>query len=123
MESHKDAILITLYIGAIVGFLLASFMYGWGIDKFIAFRKEKKDRYITLLRKTQKLIKENGNIVTLPDLVFETEFTPTECKIFLDKFVIELGGDIQLTDSGKLYYQFPTAKLIAAMDKMEQKEQ
>lgn len=119
MDSHdsiQSIVKISIFIGAVLGYLVSSFIYGWGIDKFIAFRKKKKDRYITLLRKTHKLMKKNDNIVTLPDLVFETEFTVIECKIFLDKFVMELGGDIQLTDSGKLYYQFPTAKLIAAME-------
>ncbi len=46
--------------------------------------------------------------------MFESELTPNECKQFLDKFVLELDGDIKYTDSGKIYYQFPTAKSIEA---------
>ncbi len=66
------------------------------------------------IKKTEYLIKYNNQVVTWPDLVFESELTPNECKQFLDKFVLELDGDIKYTDSGKIYYQFPTAKSIEA---------
>ena len=70
----------------------------------------RKQRYQKLIRWTEHLISYKNQIVTVSDLVLKTELSPKECRKFLDKFVVELDGEIKYTESGKLYYQFPTAE-------------
>lgn len=73
------------------------------------FFDNRKQRYQKLIRWTEHLINYKDQIVTVSDLVLKTELSPRECRKFLDKFVVELDGEIKYTESGKLYYQFPTA--------------
>ena len=74
------------------------------------FFDNRKQRYKKLIRWTEHLIDYKNQIVTVSDLVLKTELSPKECRKFLDKFVVELDGEIKYTESGKLYYQFPTAE-------------
>lgn len=74
-----------------------------------AFFANRKQRYQKLVRWTEHLLSYKDQIVTVSDLVLKTEFSPKECQKFLDKFVVELDGEIKYTESGKLYYQFSTA--------------
>ena len=71
---------------------------------------EQKLNYTKLILELRFLIESNERAVTLADLVFRTQLSPSECKQFLDKLVVELNGDVCSTVSGKIYYQFPTAK-------------
>ena len=68
--------------------------------------------YQKLILELKYLIESNERVVTLADLVFRTQLPPSECKQFLDQLVVELDGDVCSTESGKIYYQFPTAKSL-----------
>lgn len=74
------------------------------------FFDNRKQRYRDLVRWTEHLIDYKDQIVTVSDLVLKTKLSPKECRKFLDKFVVELDGEIKYTELGKLYYQFPTAE-------------
>lgn len=74
------------------------------------FFDNRKQRYRDLVRWTEHLIDYKDQVVTVSDLVLKTKLSPEECRKFLDKFVVELDGEIKYTESGKLYYQFPTAE-------------
>ena len=73
---------------------------------------EQKLNYTKLILQLNYLIESNERIVTLADLVFRTQLSPSECKQFLDKLVVELDADVCSTHSGKIYYQFPIAKSL-----------
>jgi Ca2+-binding EF-hand superfamily protein len=94
---------------AFASFLLGtlfSFLTTGAIGFFFTNRQQK---YQKLIRWTEHLINCKEQIVTVTDLVLKTELSPKECQKFLDKFVVQLDGEIKYTETGKLYYQFPTA--------------
>lgn len=75
-------------------------------------RMAQKLDYKKSILELKYLIESNERVVTLADLVFRTQLPPSECKQFLDKLVVELDGDVCSTESGKIYYQFSTAKSL-----------
>ena len=97
----SDAVLLGYFIGA-----LSTVLIGGLTNSFVLGRKQK---YEKLIRWTEHLLNYDNQIVTVTDLVLKTQLSPKECQKFLNKFVVELDGEIKYTDSGKLYYQFPTA--------------
>ncbi len=112
MGCSQDIIQAALLVGTAIGFLVSSFIFtGWGLGEFFQLREKRQKKYQKLTRTTEKLLKEN-QFVTLTDLVFESGLSPKECKQFLDKFVVEVDGDIESNEFGKIYYRFPTAKSI-----------
>ena len=92
----------------ILGSLSGVFIYG--IIGF--FLIDDNHRYKSLVRELKYLIQDSKQIVTVTDLVLKTGLSPRRCRKFLNKFVVELEGDIQYTDSGKLFYQFPSANSL-----------
>ncbi len=97
----SDAVLLGYFIGA-----LSTVLIGGLTNSFVLGRKQK---YEKLIRWTEHLLNYDNQIVTVTDLVLKTQLSPKECQKFLNKFVVELDGEIKYTKSGKLYYQFPTA--------------
>ncbi len=97
----SDAVLLGYFIGA-----LSTVLIGGVINSFVLGRKQK---YEKLIRWTEHLLNYDNQIVTVTDLVLKTQLSPKECQKFLNKLVVELDGEIKYTESGKLYYQFPTA--------------
>jgi ribosomal protein S30 len=67
-------------------------------------------KYQKLIRSMEHLINYKDQVVTVTDLVLKTELSPQECQNFLDKFVVQLNGEVNYTEAGKVYYQFPTMK-------------
>ena len=95
----------------------ASFIFGclsgvliYGIIGF--FLIDGNHRYKSLIRQLKYLIEDSKQIVTVTDLVLKTELSPKFCRKFLNRLVVELDGDVQYTDSGKLFYQFPSANSL-----------
>ena len=95
----------------------ASFILGclsgvliYGIIGF--FLIDDNHRYKSLVRELKYLIQDSKQIVTVTDLVLKTGLSPRRCRKFLNKFVVELDGDVQYTDAGKLFYQFPSANSL-----------
>ncbi len=97
----SDAVLLGYFIGA-----LSTVLIGGLTNSFVLGRKQK---YEKLIRWTEHLLNYDNQIVTVTDLVLKTQLSPKECQKFLNKLVVELDGEIKYTESGKLYYQFPTA--------------
>ena len=85
-------------------------MLGWYLIN------RRKTRYMTILKTIKYLTKVNNHCLTLTDLVLETSYSPSECKKVLNRLAIELGADINLTESGKIYYKFPTAENIKLLN-------
>ena len=94
------------YLSFLLG-ILSSVVTTGIVSTFFSNRKQK---YQKLIRSTERLISSKNQVVTVTDLVLKTELSPKECQKFLNKFVVELDGEIKYTESGKLYYQFPTAE-------------
>lgn len=91
-------------LGSLTGVLI------YGICGFFLINNDSK--YKSLIRELRYLIKENSQMVTLTDLVLKTGLSSNYCRKFLNKFVVELDGNIQYTDAGKLFYQFPNSNSL-----------
>ena len=98
----SDAVLLGYFIGA-----LSTVLIGGLTNSFVLGRKQK---YEKLIRWTEHLLNYDNQIVTVTDLVLKTQLSPNECQEFLDRFIAELGGKTDCTESGQVYYQFSTAK-------------
>ena len=105
----------------------ASFIFGclsgvliYGIIGF--FLIDGNHRYKGLIRQLKYLIEDSKQIVTVTDLVLKTELSPKFCRKFLNRLVVELDGDVQYTDSGKLFYQFPSANSLQAFSNSNYRE-
>ncbi|MGK7934825.1 MAG: hypothetical protein AB4206_03325 [Xenococcaceae cyanobacterium] len=73
---------------------------------------KQKEKYEKLIRYTESCANYNNGIVTVVDLSFKAELSPTECKEFLDDFITEIKGEVEITEQGHFYYKLPTAKSI-----------
>ncbi|MGK7952260.1 MAG: hypothetical protein AB4368_26625, partial [Xenococcaceae cyanobacterium] len=67
-------------------------------------------KYQKLVKWTEHILNYHNQMITVTDLVLKTELSPNECQEFLDRFIAELGGKTNYTESGQVYYQFSTAK-------------
>lgn len=92
----------------VFGSLLSVLIY-WFIGFFLM---DRNNQYERLIRELKYLIQDSKQTVTVTDLVLKTELSPRRCRKFLNRLVIELDGDIQYTDAGKLFYQFPSANSL-----------
>ncbi|MBE9166622.1 hypothetical protein IQ238_03420 [Pleurocapsales cyanobacterium LEGE 06147] len=86
-------------------FILGS-LFGLGISWLLS---AKSDRYEKLLRETKYLVNSKDGIVTVSDLVFNAGIPPAKCKKFIERLAIQLDAEVELTETGKIFYKFPTA--------------
>ncbi len=89
-------------------FMLGS-LFGFGMSWLLS---AKSDRYEKLLRETKYLVNSKDGIVTLSDLVLNTGIPPARCKKFLERLSIQLDAEVEVTETGKIFYKFPTANNI-----------
>lgn len=89
-------------------FMLGSF-FGFSMSWLLS---AKSDHYEKLLRETKYLVNSKNGIVTLSDLVFNAGIPPARCQKFLEKLAIQLNAEVEITETGKIFYKFPTADNI-----------
>jgi hypothetical protein len=89
-------------------FMLGS-LFGLSINWLLT---AKGDRYEKFLRETKHLVNSKDGIVTLSDLVLNTGIPPAKCKKLIEKLAIQLDAEAEITETGKIFYKFPTANNI-----------
>lgn len=78
----------------------------------IAFIGSGRKSYSDLLRETKHLIEQHDGIVTTTDLSLKAEISPNRAAKFLKKLSQQLQAQIEVDDTGAIYYKFITAKVI-----------
>ncbi len=111
-----DAFVISSFAGGLFGCLF--------VISFGQFFDNKKQKQKDLTKHIKYLTNSQKSVVTLADLVLESGYSPKECQKLLERLVIELNADVDYTEAGKLYYQFPVSKNLELKesDKLKLKE-
>ena len=115
--SHLDSydiFMIVWLAGSLSAWLLALLVW-----QILGTRKQKRQE---LIRNVKYLTKSTSSIVTVADLVLETGYSTKECQEFLDKLALELDADLEYTESGKLYYRFPSTCNLELKQETKYKE-
>ena len=95
----------------IIFLLSGSYLCGiFSMLLFYSFSFPRQSIYERLLEKTSTLIDSNNGIITVTDLVFKSQVSPMRCRKFLEKLARELDADVEVTETGKIYYKFPVSK-------------
>ena len=86
--------------------LLVSLLIGW----VIVFPRD--DNYKKLLRETKYLLDRNDGIITPTDLALKAEISPSKSKKFLKKLAQQLEAEVEVDESGAIYYKFVVAETV-----------